>query len=176
MFRKSEDIEKTVRNNPNGNIFFDNRCILKRGNIDFKKVMHRLSRIVDKSFAYHATKFNCDEIATWVLTGRVNGRQHCWILTPLYLKKDGQIDVLEIKKEEDVFMFRKSEDIEEKLKSNSDGKIFFDNRCILKRGNIDFKKVLHRLKRIIDKSFAYNVTRLNCDETRYMGISIFLFR
>ncbi len=44
-------------------MFFDNRCLRRRGAIDPKKTLFRLARILNKT--------NCDHMSTWILTGTI---------------------------------------------------------------------------------------------------------
>ena len=55
----------------NTELFVDNQCLRVRGALDPKKTLYRISRILGKTVAYNLTEFNCDVIATWLLTGRL---------------------------------------------------------------------------------------------------------
>ena len=52
-------------------MFFDNTCLVRRGALETKKTLFRLSRILNKSIHYNVTRFNCDHVSTWALTGHI---------------------------------------------------------------------------------------------------------
>ena len=52
-------------------MFFDNGCLKRRGALDTKKTLFRLARVHNRTFRYHLTGFNCDFVATWAISGRI---------------------------------------------------------------------------------------------------------
>ena len=52
-------------------MFIDNRCLQYQGALDTKRTLFRLSRIMGKSINYNPTRLNCNHVAMWLLTGRI---------------------------------------------------------------------------------------------------------
>ncbi len=64
-------------------MFYDNRCMQRRGNIATKKCLFRLSRIVNRTVSYHLTKLNCDHMSTYNLTGHLAWATAIFMIDPL---------------------------------------------------------------------------------------------
>ena len=78
------------------------------------------------------------------------------------LRKDKEIDLIEVTKEGDVFKL-KMRNIREMIKDTNTTEMFFDNGCLVTRGSLDTKKTLYRISRIYGQTINYNPTGLNCD-------------
>ncbi len=93
-------------------VYFDNRCLVRRGSLDTKKTLFRLARILDRSVNYNVTRLNCDHVSTWVLVGRIE-----W--TAAIFQVDLNIRTKKTKMT--------------KLFDGNMSRMYFDNRCLVRR-------------------------------------------
>ena len=77
-------------------------------------------------------------------------------------RQDGEVDLVEVKKCGNVVRFNKKKAIEIEAEEKTT-KMFFDNKCLVRRRALDTKRTLFRVARILNKTINYNVTRFNCD-------------
>ncbi len=123
-------------------LFFDNRCLVCRGVLDTKKSLFQLARILDRSVNYNVTRLNCDHVATWVLVGRIEWTTAVFQVDPNIRTKTKMTELFD----------------------GNMSRMFFDNRCLVRRRVLDTKKSLLRMTRILNGSV--NITRLNGDHVR----------
>lgn len=72
------DCLQAVNDNEIKAFVIDNRTIRHRGNVYPVKTLYRLSKIIGKKVSYGVLSFNCDHVANFLLTSRIEWTNYLW--------------------------------------------------------------------------------------------------
>ena len=88
-----KEANEVIQEQHETNLFIDNRCLQKRGVLNTFHTLFRISRILNRSVSYDLTRFNCDHVATWLLTGIAGWTTANFVVDfPIKFKFKGEID------------------------------------------------------------------------------------